>query len=485
MNISQEKTNDLTTIVKIEVQEADYSEQFEKELRNYRKQASLPGFRAGKVPMGIIKKKYGTALKVEEVNKLVSKSLNDYISDEKLDILGYPLNNIDKGTMPDFENQNDFEFYFDLAMSPEFSLDISESNEAEFLKIIINDTMLEKFIDDIRKRSATFEDVDDIQEEDMVEVKIEELNDDNTVNGDRSYKNTSIIPTYLKEEDTREEFLKLKTGDTIIFNPLKVTGNATETATMLGIEKEEAENLEKDFQFTVVKSSRQKLAEVNEDLFKSAFPNDEITDEEQFRARVMEEAVKVYEQESDKYFLHKTMEQFYDQTDMTLPDDFLKRWLFVSNEGKIPEEDIEKDYPHYQRSMKMQLIENRLVKENEGLKVTEQDIKNQIKQYFSMYMPPMGDDEEWEERMSGVVDNYMKNEEEVQKIQNQIFDQRLIALLKDKLKIVDKEVSYDEFLAILKESQKHMHHDHEHDHDHDHHGDEGEPKVADDKTDEQ
>jgi len=471
MNISQEKTGDLTATLKVEVQASDYNEQYEQELKKYRKQANLPGFRPGKVPMGVVKKKYGTALKVEEVNKVVSGALNDYITEEKLDLLGYPISNPEKGQMPDFENQEAFEFYFDIAKTPEIDLDISEKTEAEYLKIKVSDEMVDNFIADIRKRNGEFEEVDDIEENDMVTVKIEELNEDNTVNPEGIANNAPIVPTYIKDEDTRAEFLKLKAGDTIIFDPLKATENATETATMLGIKKEEAEKLDKDFQFTVEKITRQGLADINEDLYQATFPNDDIKDEEGFREKVREEASKAHAAESDKYFLHKTMEQFYDNSNVELPDEFLKRWLFVSNEGKVSEKDIEKDYKHYQRSMKMQLIESKLVKGNTGLQVTEDDIKNQIRSYFSMYMPPhSGDDtNEWDKRMDGVVDNYMQNKEEVQKISDQIFDQRVIELFKEKLNVVEKEVSYDEFVSILKESQQHNHdHDHDHDHEHEH-----------------
>jgi trigger factor len=274
----------------------------------------------------------------------------------------------------------------------------------------------------------------------------------------------------LKDEATKEEFLKLKKGDTIIFNPLKVTGNATETATMLGIKAEETENMEKDFRFTVEKITRQGLADINEDLFKATFPNEDIKDEAEFRERVRKEASIAHASESDKYFLHHTMEQLFNQTEINLPDAFLKKWLFVSNEGKISQNEIDKDYHHYQRSMKMQLIENRLIKANESLQVTEKDIKDQIRLYFGAYMPQTSniDDAEWEDRMSDIVDNYMKNEEEVKKISDQIFDQRLIGVFKSKLKIVEKEVSYDEFIKILTESQQNNLHEHDHEQGHDH-----------------
>ena len=491
MNISQEKTGDLTAIIKIEVLKEDYHEQFENELKSHRKQASLPGFRPGKIPMGIIKRKYGTALKVEEVNKVVTKALNDYITSEKLDLLGYPMNNVEKGIMPDFENQDNFEFYFDLAMSPEFDLDISENREAEYLKIEIGDEMLDKFIDDLRNRHGSTEDAVDIMEDDMVEVKIEELNEDNTINSEGISNTTSLLPNYIKDEDVKEELLKLKIGDTIIFNPLKATGNAVETATMLGIKKEEAENLEKDFMFTVEKISRKKPADINEELYKLTFPNDEIKDEAQFREMVRKEGNKAYAQESDKYFLHNTMRQIFDQSGINLPDEFMKRWLYVSNEGKIAKEEIEKEYTNYQHSMKVQLIENRLIKENENLNVTDQDVKNQIKQYMGMYSQSSTDEEneEKDKYMDGIVDNYMKNKEETQKIHQQIYDHRLISLFKSKLKIVEKEVSYDEFLDILKKSQKQDHQDHNHDHNHEAEQEsvieEAEIVVEDEKTDEQ
>jgi trigger factor len=467
MNISQEKTGDLTATLKIDVLASDYKEQFDQELKKYRKQATLPGFRPGKVPMGVIQKKYGTALKVEEVNKVVSGALNDYITNEKLDLLGYPISNPEKGVMPDFEKQTDFEFYFDIATSPEITLDISENTEAEYLKILISDEMLNRFIDDIRKRNGTFEEVDDIEESDMVTVKIEELNEDNTVNTEGISNTAPIVATYIKDEDIRAEFLKLKVGGTVIFNPLKATKNASETATMLGIKKEEAEKLEKDFRFTVEKITRQGLADIDEELYKATFPQDEIKDENEFREKVREEASKAHAAESDKYFLHNTMEQFLDNTEIALPDEFLKKWLYVSNEGKTSEAEIEKDYHHYQRSMKMQLIENKLIKANESLQVTQKDIKDQIRSYFSMYMPPhSGDDnKEWEERMDGIVENYMQNKEEVQKLSNQLFDQRVIELFKTKLNVVEKELSYEEFVKTLNESHKHDH-DHADEHAH-------------------
>ncbi len=479
MNITQEKTGDLTATLKLEVVAADYIEQFDQELKKHRKQASLPGFRPGKVPMGIIKKKFGTALKVEEVNKVVSDALNEYITNEKLDLLGYPISNQEKDLLPDFEHQTDFEFYFDIATAPEIELDISENTEAEYLKIIISDEMLEGFINDIRKRNGLSEAVDDIEENDMVGVKIEELNDDNTINNDGISNTTTVVPTFIKDEDTREEFLKLKKGDTIIFNPLKATGNATETATMLGIKKKEAEGIEKDFQFTVEDITRQGLAEINEYLFNATFPHEGIKDEDEFRERVREEASKAHAAESDKYFLHHTMEQLFDQTEINLPDEFLKKWLFVSNEGKVPQEEIDKEYHLYQRSMKMQLIENRLIKANEGLQVTEKDIKDQIRSHFSRYMPQTSDidHEEWEERMSGAVDNYMQNKEEVKKISDQIFDHRMIGVFKSKLKVVEKEVLYDDFVSILTESRKHDN-DHQHDHNPDHDNEQDEEKSG-------
>ncbi len=471
MNIIQEKTGDLTATLKVEVLATDYSEQFDQELKKHRKQASLPGFRPGKVPMGIIKKKFGTVLKVEEVNKVVSAALNKYITNEKLDLLGYPISNPEKGPMPDFEYQADFEFYFDIATAPEIMLDISENTVAEYLKIRISNEMLEGFINDVRKRNGISEVVDNMEKNDMVSVKIEELNDDNTINSEGISNTTTVVPTLIKDEDTREEFLKLKKGEAIIFNPLKATGNATETATMLGIKNEEPEGIKKDFQFIVEDITRQGLAESNEYLFRATFPNEEIKDEDEFRERVREEVSKAHAAESDKYFLHHTMEHLFNQTEINLPDEFLKKWLFVSNEGKVLQEEIDKEYHHYQRSMKMQLIENGLVNANEDLQVTEKDIKDKIRSHFSMYMPQTSDfdNAEREERMSGVVDNFMQNKEEVKKISDQIFDERMIGVLKTKLWVVEKEVSYDDFVEILTESRNHDHdHQHESEHEYEH-----------------
>ncbi|MFP4469727.1 MAG: trigger factor [Bacteroidales bacterium] len=477
MNITEEKTGNLAASLKIEVSHSDYVEQYENELKKYRKQANIPGFRPGKVPMGIIEKKYGTAILAEEINKLVMQELNDYIVKNEMDLLGHPIADMDKEPQ-DFKHQKDFKFYFNIAYSPEFDVDLSENTVVDYFKIKVDETIVDRFIDDIRKKNGEHKEVDTVEADDMLEVKITELENGEPKEEGISSQ-TSLLPRYIKDEKVNAEILGSKVGDKITFNPLKATGNATETASLLGIKKEEAEQIENDFEFEITKITRQVPAELNTDLYQMAFPGSDIETEEAFRERVREEASKAYAVESDKFFTQMAMDKLMEDAQIELPDEFLKKWLYVTNEGKISLADIERDYKHYRSSMIFQLVENKLVKNNEELVVKDEDIKNEIKRYLTQYMPAPDEDEDGQhaKQLDALATQFMQNEQEAKRINEQLFEQRLGKFLKEKLALNEQEVSYDDFIKKIQDFNKsaypHPHnHEHEHDHEHEHQSDE-------------
>jgi trigger factor len=475
MNITQERTGNLTSTIKVEIVENDYVENFTKELKSHRKQASLPGFRPGKVPIGIIQKKYGTAIIAEEVNKIVSNAINEFIKNNELDIIGYPIPTTERENQINFTTQKDFVFYFDFALTPKIKLDLSENTVVDYYKIIVDDVEIDRFIMNICDGNGSFEETQEIEELDKIEISLNELDSTGSIIEGGIKHTTSIFLSYIKDEDTQKKFLGLKKGDSLVINPLQATNSADETAIMLGIEKVRAEKTKSDFLVKIDNVSRLVPAAINEDLFKKAFPADEIKDEAEFRARVAKEAAKAYNVELDKIFMQQTLDKLINDADFDLPDEFLKKWLYVSNEGKISLQQIEHNYSHYKQSMKYQLFENKLIKENPQLEVKDTDVKNEIKKYFGFYIPE-NDEENADERtrhLDSIVEKYMKNKEKVQKIHEQLYDQRLLELFKSTLKLNKKDVTSDELHEIIKASFSYDH-SHEHEHDHDHHHSENE-----------
>ncbi|MCX6282712.1 MAG: trigger factor [Bacteroidetes bacterium] len=401
MNLSKENTGELTATIRLEIIPEDYSEQVNKVIRDYQKKANIPGFRPGHIPSGLIRKMYGKAVLAEEVNKLISDSLTNYIKEQKLDLLGNPIPNQEKNSAVNFETQTSFEFFFDIGFAPEFKIPFGPETEVEDLEIIVDDSMIDKYVDETRKRFGT-------------PVKAEE----------------SELPvgSVAAEVPATDEDIK----------------PATKTPEVIP-------------------------AEMTTELFEKVYPGDKIENEEQFRERIRKDASASFAQETDRIFFNKATDILVKSTNFDLPDEFLKRWLLEYNEGKFTQEQIEKDYTSFRESMKWQLIENRIIRDN-NIKVSDEDIRHYIRTVMLQRVGTEFVDPEMEKKYESIVDAFMQNKEQVQRINDQLYNARMLGLFKTTLNIVKKEVSYDEFIKIASEMHEHdhSHHDHEHEHEHDH-----------------
>ncbi|MCX6280678.1 MAG: trigger factor [Bacteroidetes bacterium] len=400
MNLTKENTGELTATIRLEISPEDYTEQVNKVIRDYQKKANIPGFRPGHVPSGLIRKMYGKAVLAEEVNKLISDSLNNYIREQKLDLLGNPIPNQEKNSAVNFEAQTSFEFFFDIGFAPDFTLPFGPETEVEDYEILVDDSMIDKYVDETRKRFGT-------------PVKPEE----------------SLQPA---EASTDAE-------------PQAEGETPAET-----------------------KAPEVIPAEMTPEFFSKVYPADNIETEEQFRERIRKDASASFTQETDRIFFNKATEILVKNTNFDLPDEFLKRWLLEYNEGKFTQEQIEKDYDSFRESMKWQLIENRIIREND-IKVSDEDIKNYIRTVMLQRVGTEFVDPEMEKKYESIVDAFMQNKEQVQRINDQLYNARMLGLFKTKLNIVKKEVSYDEFIKIASEMHEHDHSHHDHEHDHSHH----------------
>lgn len=460
MNITQESTGDLTALIKIEMTPEDYQGKVNDELKELQRKANMPGFRPGKVPFGIIKKKYGQGVLAEKVNQVLSDGLNNYIKDEKLEILGYPLGNKEKAQAVDLENEDTYEFYFDLGLSPEIDIELSDKIEMDYYDISVEDDKVDLYLEDVRKRFGDSKPANEVADEDMLKGKFVQIDSEgNILEGGWFYEEGSLLANYIKDENVKKQLIGKKVNDKVNFNPLRATGNEAETAAMLGIKKEDKEKLEADYEFTITEISRVIPAEVNEELYKKVYPQEEIKDEAQFREKLREESKKYYQRESENYFVHNTIEELLSKLNIELPDEFMKRWLMESDE-KLTQEIVDKEYEHYAKNLKQQLFINKISKDND-IVIDDKMVKEHVIDTFALHYGMDGADKEKREQLNMIADSVLQNKDEANKIYDQLFDEKIKEVFKSKLKLNKKEVSYDDFIKIVDEHHK-KHHNHEH-----------------------
>ncbi|MBN2173161.1 MAG: trigger factor [Bacteroidales bacterium] len=459
MNITQESTGDLTATIKLEMMPEDYEERVNKALKDMQKSANLKGFRPGHVPFGLVKKMYGKSVMADEINKLISDSLNNYLEENKIDILGYPLGNPDKNKTADFDNDTHFEFFFDIGLTPQFELEISDKLEVDYYDIQVEDKFVDNYVDQTRQRFGNPLNPESIAKGDLIKGEFVQLDGSGNLLENGVKNVTSLGVNFIKDENVKNDFLGKKQNDKVRFNPLKATENATETASMLNIKKEDTENLESDYEFTIHEISRIEPAAMDQDFFSKVYPGENIESEEQFREKLREEGKKYYQKESDNFFVHSVMDKIMHETEIPLPDEFVKQWL-IESDDKITAVKLEKDYDKYADSLKQQLIINKLSKDH-GVKVDQDDIKNHVKNMYGRYFGFGEDDEEKSKQLDSIADSVLKNKEEVNKIYDELFDNQVRELFKTKLKLAAKKVTYEEFVNIVNEHHKVHHHEHE------------------------
>ena len=453
MEITRENTGELTATIKMVISPADHKENVTKILKDYQRKANVPGFRPGHVPFGMIKKLYGSAVFAEEVNKLVSEKLQKYVVDEKLDILGQPLPNVDLSQQFDHEEEKDIEFFFDLGMAPAFDVVLDENLAIDYHVIKVDNTMIDKYVDDMRERFGTMDNQEIAGEKDMLHGNFKQLDAEGNVLEDGISHSSRLSIDSIADEELKAKLIGSKVSDTLVFNPAKATRTSVEVAAMLGIDKAEAEGLDSDFSFEITEITTAAPAEMNEEFFEKVFPESGITTEEDFRRKIQDESEKAFVADSDHLFAHHSQEKLVETLNIPLPDAFMKRWLVESNEGKISQEEIDLNYDKYAEGMKWQLIENKIIKDAE-IEVADQEIKDYVKDYYLQGWRTMQLNEDLMKRLETIADSFLKDKPtETRRIIDSLYGQRVTAYIKSKVKLVEKEITYDEFVKI--DAEKH------------------------------
>ena len=449
MNITRENIDELNAIITVLVEKNDYEATVNDVLKNYRKKANMPGFRPGMVPAGLIKKMYGKAALAEEVNKILSKSLTDYIHAEKLNVLGEPLPNDEKQPVIDWENQTDYSFVFDVAMAPKFGVKLDTETTIPYYSISASDDMVEKQLDAYAGRLGENKVVDVVEEKDTVRGNFVQLNEDGSeLEGGVKAEQVVIAIDLMKDEEAKASFIGKKAGDVVVFDPVKAYENKHEVGHMLNISHEEAENLSGNFSFTVVEVLRFEKAELNQDLFGKIYGEDSgITTEEEFKAKVKAELEENFVYSSNYKFALDSRDSLLKAIQFDLPEAFLKRWILATNEKMTPEQ-IEADFDNFMVDLKWQLIKDKIVKDN-SLQITEEDVRALAKDMALMQFRQYGLNNVGEEHLENYANHMLKNEEERRKIVARKQEDLIVATIKDKVTLDMQTVSYDEFNKML------------------------------------
>ena len=452
MNITQENKNELEATLKIELTKEDYQDKVDKALKDLQRKAQMPGFRPGKVPFGMVKKLYGKGVLVDEVNKIMVDAVYDYVKEKEINILGNPLPDQEKATQIDWENQADFEFFYEIGIAPKIDLTLSEDIAVEHYKITIEDSMLEETINDVSKRYGKMTTPDVSEKDDVLFGEFAELDGQGNPIEDGLKNKSNLYIQYVKDQETKDKLIGLKAEDVVDIDIVKSVENETEMANMLGIKKEELEQYGKDFRFTLERVSRVEPAPLNEELFAKVAPEKQITTEEAFREFMREQLSNQYQADADKHFKNEAIKTVVEKADISLPEEFLKKWLLETNkENKdITPEQVENEFVSFADSFKWQLIENHLIKEN-NIEVSNDEVTNFLKDFMRAQLKQYGQENPEDEVLNDFVNRIMTNKEEIKKVYEQLFDQKILELFKEKLKLEQKEVTFDEFVKIMTE----------------------------------
>ncbi|MCL3779962.1 trigger factor [Prolixibacteraceae bacterium JC049] len=445
MNITRENIDELNGVIKLSIVPADYDAAVNDVLKNYRKKAQIPGFRPGKVPAGLVKKMYGKAVLVEEVNKILSKELTKYIFDEKLNILGEPLPNDEQTKDIDWEKDTEFDFVFDVAFAPEFKITLDKRSKYSYYTINVDEEMIDKQVEALAGRAGENQDTEVVEEKETVRADFVQVDEQgNEVENAITADEVLVAVDMIKDEEIQKEFIGKKKEDVIVFDIKKAFPNDHEIAHMLNIAKEDAEALEGNFKATIKVVQKFVPAEVNEDLFKQLYGEEtEIKTVEDFRAKIKTELEQGLVQSSEYKFLVDARETLLSKTKMELPKDFLSRWLLATNK-ELTAEQIEKDWEHFDKDLRWQLIKDKIVKENE-LKVEEEEVREFAKEVAAAQFRQYGMFDLPEEYLNNYADQIFQKEEERQRLFQKKMEDKIAEFVKSKVNIEEKAVSQAEF----------------------------------------
>ena len=446
MNITQEKIDNLNSVVKINIKSEDYQARVDKAIKEHAKKAKIPGFRPGMVPPAHIKKMYGKSILVDEVNNLLADTLNNYINDNKLEILGQPLPKpVDTEFNWDFND--DFEFDYELGLAPEFTVDFSSKDKITSYDITVDPETLESRISNLRKSYGKRTNPDVSAEGDMLYAEFQQLAADGSVFEGGISSTTTLRLDQVKNAKIKKSLIGLKKDDTVDIDIQKALDNdAEQIAKLLNISEDDAKDLKSTFRLTVKNINRLEESDLNQEFFDKLFGKDEVKTEEEFKARIEEELAAMMVQNSEQRLQTDLHAFVLSKIDFQLPDEFLKRWLKATNE-KLTDDELAQGYDEFARNLKWTLIENKIIKDN-NIEIKYEEVFHAAKQrldaQFRMYSPqPLS-----EEQLSQYTVQFLQNKENANRIFEEVKALRVFDYLKTVVTLDKKKIAYNKFLEL-------------------------------------
>ena len=445
MNISLENPEKVSGVLTLVVEEADFAGDVEKQLKDYRKKANVPGFRPGQAPLGLIKRQVGAQVKVDVINRLVGEKLYEYIKENKINMLGEPMPHLGEEPV-DLDAAAPYTLKFDIAIAPEFKAELSDKDTIVYYDITTDDSIVDKQIEAFASRSGSYQKVDEYQDNDMIKGDIRELNEDGSAKeGGITVSQASMLPTYIKVDEQKALFQGCKVGDIIVFNPKKAYPESNiEISSLLKVSKEEAEKITADFSFQVTEISRYQKHAIDQDLFDQVYGEGNVKDEADFRAKVTEGIKEQMVQNADFRFLQDVRTYVEGKIgEVKYADDLMKRIMLANNKDKGMEY-VEKNYEASIKELTWSLAKNQIV-EAQKIKVDDADVKAVAIDVTRMQFAQYGMTSVPEEYLEQYAEGMLKNREQVDNLVNAAVDRKLLAALKDVVKLDKKTISFEEF----------------------------------------
>lgn len=437
MNIVTENRDDLTTLIKVTVGEADYGQAVDKALHDYKRKANIPGFRPGMVPMGLINKMYRKGTVAEESYRTASKACFDYLEKEKIDYVGDVLPAEEQQPF-DFDKNTEHEFMFEIGLAPKVEIDLGAKDKVNRYKIRIAKDMHDGYRKNFLNRFGRL-------------VDVEKVEDDEALIGTLSNGELTVDEAYIglvsMTEEERKPYVGVKAGDVLDVNIEELYKNVNQRASMLKMKEDEVTALAPEFKFTVEKVRKYAEPEMDEEFFKNAFPQGEVTDEAGLDAYIDEQIARDLSREGEYLFNFELKNLLMKKAGLKLPEGFIKRWLFTINEGKFTMEEIEKDFDKFLEMMKWNVIQKHYV-DTLGIKVEQEDVTNEAKALAAAQFAQYGMANVGDELLSHYAKSMLENKQEANKIVEKLYERKVLDALAGQVKVEEKEVSAEDFNKV-------------------------------------
>lgn len=435
MNITRNNVDALNAVITVEISKDDYAPQVEKILKNYQKTATIPGFRKGAVPISLIKKQYGKAVLLEEVNKALQQNLNKYIQDEKLDILGNPLPKMTEDFNWDAE---DFKFEFEIGLTPNVDINLDNVKDVTRYKITADDKMLDEQVTRIRKQYGKMVSKDTVEEGDDIRGTFS--NEEKGINNP-----TQITLDIFKDKDAAKLFIGKKVGDVVTLKTKGLFDDDHKLMDYLKVSHDDVHGLDIDVDFTIEEITTSEPAELTQELFDKLFGEGNVASLEELKAKIKEDAERQFSTQADQKFLNDVTESLLKTTTFDLPAEFLKKWIRTAGETPLTAEQAETEYTKSENGLRYQLIEGKIMSSN-NLQITFEDLKAYTSDVIRKQMAQFGQMDPTEADVEGIVARVLSNQEEVKRLSDQVMSEKMLNLFKEKVNANTKEVTYEDFI---------------------------------------